>query len=79
MINRYKRTARTFAELNLGELAPLNEALSDLVIGHGLDPNDEASPETVSEPTAYTERARGFEPRGSLGAVRVSYSERGRR
>jgi integrase len=34
MISRYKRTARTFAELELGELAPLHEAIGGLSIGH---------------------------------------------
>ncbi len=36
MLARYKRTARTFAELHVGTLTPLDEALPDLLIGHGL-------------------------------------------
>lgn len=30
MINRYKRTARNFEELGLGELVPLNQAIPEL-------------------------------------------------
>lgn len=36
MIARYKRMSRTLAELDLGELAPLHEAIPELSIGHGL-------------------------------------------
>ena len=36
MISRYKRTARTFAELELGAVAPLHEAIAELSIGQGL-------------------------------------------
>ena len=39
MIHRYNRTARTFGELRLGELAPLSEAIPELSdwprIAHG--------------------------------------------
>jgi len=34
MIARYKRTARTFAELQTGDLAPLDAAIPELVIAH---------------------------------------------
>ena len=30
MINAYRRTARTYAELNLGELVPMVEAIPEL-------------------------------------------------
>jgi integrase len=34
MINRYKRTARSFQELGLGELRPLNEAIPEFALSH---------------------------------------------
>ena len=37
MIARYKRTARTFAELQTGELSPLSSALPDLRLDTVLD------------------------------------------
>jgi hypothetical protein len=30
VVNRYRRIATSFAELNLGELAPLNQAIPEL-------------------------------------------------
>lgn len=43
MVNRYRRIATSFAELNLGELAPLDQAIPELAqlallgkVGHGL-------------------------------------------
>lgn len=38
MINRYRRAARTAAELGLGPLAPLNEAIPELARGPGNGP-----------------------------------------
>ena len=38
MINAYRRTARTYAELNLGELVPIVEAIPELAeaVSNGL-------------------------------------------
>jgi len=36
MINRYRRAARTWAELALGPLAPLDEAIPELRLPLGL-------------------------------------------
>jgi len=62
MINRYKRTARTFAELQTGELTPLNEALIELASWH---PAGMATGEISKCPRyRYVSRASpaGFEP-----------------
>lgn len=37
MVNRYRRIATSFAELNLGELAPLDQAIPELMQLHLLD------------------------------------------
>lgn len=55
MIARYKRTARTFSELNIGTLLPLDAAIPELSIGHG----------TATAAANYRERLAspaGFEP-----------------
>src|SRR5436305_11394644 len=53
MIARYKRNARTFAELHLGTLAALNAAIPELAIAHGLptegSTRDERPHESINE------------------------------
>lgn len=64
MIARYKRNARTFAELNLGALERLDYAIPELrdAITPGLPTAHEIEPESLAKSTAYAERAMGFEP-----------------
>ena len=58
MIARYKRNARTFTELELGELAPLSEALPELSIGPRMGRGEDAEIES----STITVGHGGFEP-----------------
>jgi hypothetical protein len=59
MIARYKRTARTFTELDLGELDSLSEAIPELLIGPGLGQEKQARSETSTISVGHL----GVEPR----------------
>ncbi len=66
MINRYKRTARSFAELNLGSPAPLVEAIVELA---QLVPQDsEPSPEATRPSGGWASGwAKYSESSGNIG------------
>ena len=58
MINRYRRAARTWAELGLGPFAPLDEAIPELGgLPHGL-PHEDAAP--AGRMLANTAEREGF-------------------
>jgi hypothetical protein len=60
MINRYRRQARTWSELGLGELSPLNRALPDLAAIAPRLPHETRSP---GRPIgANLAESKGFEP-----------------
>jgi len=61
MIARYERTARTFSELDLGELGPLDEAVPELAIAHGLPTANATDPEGITMLVGHL----GFEPRAN--------------
>jgi integrase len=69
MINRYRRAARTWAELALGPLAPLDEAIPELRLPHGL-PHDGALPE--GEMARKLAEREGFEPSVPLRVHMIS-------
>jgi integrase len=59
MINRYRRAARTWAELAMGPLAPLDEAIPELRLPHGLPHDGVAEGAEVVRKSA---ESKGFEP-----------------
>ncbi|MCC6647359.1 MAG: hypothetical protein IT374_17525 [Polyangiaceae bacterium] len=65
MINRYRRVARTFEELDLGTLAPLDEALPDLP-GAAPPPGGEAqrAPRETSAESQAESQAGALDQRG---------------
>jgi hypothetical protein len=69
MINRYRRAARTWAELVMGPLAPLDEAIPELRFPHGL-PHDGA-PGGAEVGRKLAER-EGFEPSVPLRVHMIS-------
>jgi hypothetical protein len=69
MINRYRRAARTWSELALGPLAPLDEAIADLRLPHGLPHADEVATQRMTP--NYAER-EGFEPSVPLQVHMIS-------
>jgi integrase len=69
MINRYRRAARTWAELAMGPLAPLDEAIPELRIPHGLPHATSPRPRRVRAKLAERE---GFEPSVRLPAHMIS-------
>ena len=66
MIANYKRTARTFVELDLGELAPLHEAIPELSTGHELAMGSVADSEPSANLAESFEPSPGIEP-GTYG------------
>ena len=66
MVNRYRRVARTVAELGLGPLAPLNEAIPEACDPEGAGKlQGPSSSEEVSAPDSSTitlAERKGFEP-----------------
>jgi integrase len=69
MINHYRRAARTWAELGLGTLSPLDEALPELRIPHGIPHADDLIDEQSE--ANYAER-EGFEPSVPLRVHMIS-------
>lgn len=78
MISRYKRMARTFEELHIGDLVPMDEALGlapddapgdeggDVcpLIAHGHGAGKEKTPGIFNDSEGfYAASPRGFEPR----------------
>jgi integrase len=70
MVNRYRRIATSFAELNLGELAPLNQAILELAqlalqgkVGLGLgQPDSNEGAKSMYSETKNAASPTGFEP-----------------
>jgi len=72
MLNRYRRLARSFQELSVGDFIPLDRAIPELSIGPGLATQREAIRESEVESVPYSERAMGFEPTTcSMGITNV--------
>ena len=70
MINRYRRQARTWAELGLGELAPLDRALPELA---AIAPPLPHAPPATTTPIARNSAEReGFEPSVRLPVHMIS-------
>jgi hypothetical protein len=69
MINRYRRAARTWAELSMGPLSPLDDAIPELRLPHGL-PHD-GPPEERERGPNFAER-EGFEPSVPLRVHMIS-------
>jgi hypothetical protein len=59
MTNRYRRAARTWAELAMGPLAPLEEAIPELRLPHGLPHNFDPRSTKLESNSA---ESVGFEP-----------------
>jgi integrase len=70
MIARYKRNARTFSELDLGELAPLGEAIPELSIGPGLGRGEKVEIESSMISVGHL----GVEPRANGLRIHCSTS-----
>jgi hypothetical protein len=69
MVNRYRHIATSFAELNLGELAPLNQAIPELAqlalhgkVGLGLGQPDSKERAQSMYSEKKTASPTGFEP-----------------
>lgn len=62
MINRYRREARTWSELNLGPLAPLDEAIPELRLPHVRPMAAGGGSAVTSESSTISAERRGFEP-----------------
>lgn len=73
MINRYRRAARTAAELNLGPLLPLDQAIPEFAEGANSDAN--ASGEAATEGVAGTADSSTISL-GSPGRARTDTSRR---
>jgi len=70
MIAKYKRAARSFAEIDLGDLAPLVAALPDFAIGHALATMKTTDPESATILVGHL----GFEPRANGLRIHCSTS-----
>ena len=66
MINRYRRAARTWAELSLGPLAPLDEAVVELRLPHGLP---HGGPDGGGPIVAKSSGERGIRTLGTLAGT----------
>jgi integrase len=74
MIARYKRTAKTFEEIDVGDFTPLDEAIPELLIGPPLDRearlNDVDAPKSAELLVGHL----GFEPRANGLRIHCSTS-----
>jgi len=73
MIAKYKRNARTFAELDLGTLARLDESIPELLIDHGLATGEIEATESAVTSTAYVGAGNGIRTHDVLLGKQVLY------
>jgi hypothetical protein len=74
MIARYKRNARTFEELQQGELTPLDQAITELAIAPGLSQQQLLSDAEIEKVEESLVGHLGVEPRANGLRIQCSTS-----
>lgn len=74
MIARYRRTAKTFEEIDTGDFAPLDEALPELLIGPRLDREARRDEGEAANTAELLVGHLGFEPRANGLRIHCSTS-----